>query len=152
MQRRTILKNRINARLFTTGIVLRALANKIYAERGLEITSEQYLILSIIIDNKELYQRQLSEITLKDRANISRIVHILEEKGLVERIISSNGRQIYKLKATEKGVATKNKISPAVKEIIKIATKDISNEELENCLTTLDKIFFNIEDKVTLQI
>lgn len=149
---RNILRKRINARLFTTAIVLRALSNKIFAEQEFEITPEQYLILSLITDNEELYQRQLSEITLKDRANISRIIKILEEKELIQRTPDSNGRQIFKVKATQKGINMQTKIMPIAKKIRQIATNGISNEDMETCLNTLDKIFNNIEDKVSLQI
>ncbi len=149
---RSILRKRIRARLSATEILLRALSNKIFSENDIMITPEQYTILSLITDNKELYQRQLSEITLKDRANISRIIKILEGKGLVVRISDSNGRQIFKVKPTQKGIELSNKIQPLAKKIRQIATEEISNEEMEIFLNTLDKIFCNIETKVSLQI
>ena len=143
---RSILRKRIRARLSATEILLRALSNKIFAENDIMITPEQYTILSLITDNNELYQRQLSEITLKDRANISRIIKILEEKGLAERTADSNGRQIFKVKPTQKGIELSNKIQPLAKKIRQIATEGISNEEMEV------KIFCNMENKVSLQI
>ena len=149
---RSILRKRIRARLSATEILLRALSNKIFAENDIMITPEQYTILSLITDNNELYQRQLSEITLKDRANISRIIKILEEKGLAERTSDSNGRQIFKVKPTQKGIELSNKIQPLAKKIRQIATEGISNKEMEVFLNTLDKIFCNMENKVSLQI
>lgn len=149
---RSVLRKRIRARLATTEIVMRALSNKIFTEKGFEISPEQYTILSLIVDNKELYQRQLSEITLKDRANISRIINILEEKGLVIRQADSNGRHIFKIIPTQEGIELNNIIFPEAKKIRQIATEGISNEEMEICLNTLDKIFCNVENKVSLQI
>lgn len=149
---RSILRQRISTRLYTTEILFRAMYNKLFAENNFEITPEQYVILSLIADNNELYQRQLSEITLKDRANISRIIKILEEKGLIKVVVSSNGRQINKVAATEKGLEVRKKILPVAKSIRQAAVKEITNEELENCLSTLDKMFCNLRDKVTLQI
>ena len=131
---RSILRKRISARLTTTAIVLRIFANNCFNRENFEITPEQYGILSLIVDNKELYQRQLSEITLKDRANISRIIKILEEKKLIIKTPDSNGRKIFKIRPGE------------------TATKGITNEELEIFLNTLDKIYLNIRDKVNLQI
>lgn len=149
---RSILRRRIGTRLFSTGTMFRALTNKVFAENNFEITPEQYLVMSLVVDNNGLYQRQLSEITLKDRANISRIINILEEKGLVKRVVGSNGRQINKVVATLDAQELREKIKPAVKGIRQIATNSISDEELEICLNTLDKMYFNIQDKVNLQI
>ena len=149
---RSILRKRIRARLAATEILLRALSNKIFAENDIIITPEQYTILSLITDNKELYQRQLSEITLKDRANISRIIKILESKGLVQRTADSNGRQILKIKPTQNGIELSNKIQPLAKRIRQTATEGIPNEEMELFLNILDKIFCNMETKVSLQI
>ena len=149
---RSILKKRIRARLSSTAIVIRAYANQVFTDNGFEITPEQYTILSLIADNKELYQRQLSEITLKDRANISRIIKILEDKGLVERVTSSNGRQIFKVKATEKGILLHKKIEPIGEKIRNMTINGLSDNELESFLNTLDKMFLNIREKVNLQI
>lgn len=149
---RSILRKRISARLTTTAIVMRIFSNNCFSKENFEITPEQYGILSLIADNQELYQRQLSEITLKDRANISRIIKILEEKKLITKTPDSNGRKIYKIKPTQKGIDLRNKIHSVTKNIRQIATKDITNEELEIFLNTLDKVYFNIRDKVNLQI
>ncbi len=149
---RSILKERIRARLSTTAILMRAYSNQTFAEEGFDVTAEQYAILSLIADSSEIYQRRLSEITLKDRANISRIVKILKEKELIDITIDSNGRQIYKLKLTQKGLNLYSKMKFTADKIRKTATKNIKNEELEICLNTLDKIYFNLSDKTNLQI
>ncbi len=149
---RNILRKRIGARLNTTSVVMRAFSNQVFSQNGFEITPEQYTILTLIVDNEELYQRQLSEITLKDRSNISRIIKILEEKELIVKITDSNGRQIFKVQATQKGLDLYKKMKPVSKSIRQIATRGISNNDMGICLNTLDKIFNNLEDKVKLQI
>ncbi len=149
---RSILRERIRARLYTTGVMLRAFSNQTFMEEGYDITTEQFYVLSLIADNKELYQRQLSEITLKDRANISRIIKILLEKELITKTVDSNGRKIYKVKLTKKGEELYQKVKITANKIRQIATKNVPKEEMEICLNTLDKIFYNLEDKVTLQI
>ena len=106
------LRKRVGAMLVATGILSRGLALQTFAEKGFEITSEQYLILSLLVEHGELYQRQISELTYKDRPNVSRIINILEEKELVKRINSSNGRQIYKIVVTEKGRKLREIIHP----------------------------------------
>ncbi len=149
---KNILGKRIGTMLFTTGTLARGLSSQTFSEKNFPVTPEQYLILSLLEENNELYQRQLSEITLKDRANVSRIVSILEEKGLVNRINDSNGRKIYKLVVTQKGREVAALIQPTVIELRKTITKGLKKEELELFLSITDKIYNNLKDKVNLQI
>lgn len=148
-----LLNKKVGAMLVATGILSRVMALQEYAARNFEITPEQYLILSIIMDSGvELYQRQISEITHKDRPNISRIINILEEHGLVKRIEDSNKRKIYKIAITEKGKELRLKIQPTMYKLRAITTAGISDEDLEKTLKVLEKMQTNMRDKVTLQI
>ncbi len=149
---RSILRKRISARLNTTAIALRIYSINRFNQEKFDITPEQYGVLSLIVDNNELYQRQLSEILLKDRANISRIIKILEEKALIIKTKDSNGRKIFKVKPTEKGLELRKKILSVTKNIRQKITKGITDEELEGFLTTLDKMFYNVIDKINIQI
>ncbi len=150
--RKKILKSRIGSMIFMTGVLIRCLSSQTFAEKKFEITPEQYLILTLLVENGELYQRQLSEITLKDRANVARIVGILQEKELIQKIIDSNGRRIYKIVVTPKGKALRDKILSTDMELISIITKDISKKELDSLISTLAKIYKNVREKVKLQI
>ncbi len=147
-----ILGKRIGTMLFTTGTLSRCLSSQTFNEKKFPVTPEQFLILSLLVENKELYQRQISEITLKDRANVSRIINILENKGYVKRTDDSNGRKIHKITVTEKGKELADFITPTTMELRKIITKDIKTDELEFFLEIMDKIYRNIRDKVNLQI
>lgn len=150
--RKKILKSRIGSMIFMTGVLIRCLSSQTFTEKKFEITPEQYLILTLLVENGELYQRQLSEITLKDRANVARIVGILQEKELIQKIIDSNGRRIYKIVVTPKGKALRDKILSTDMELISIITKDISKEELDSLISILAKIYKNVREKVKLQI
>ncbi len=146
------LGKRITAKIHNTGIVARALSTQTFAEKGFEVTPEQYLVLTLLIENGELYQRQIAEITMKDRANVSRIIKILEEKGLIEKVEAANGRKIFKILVTDKGRELREKIHPTTLEIRRILTNNISEEELITTMNTLKKIYDNVIDRVKLQI
>lgn len=146
------LYKRVGATLSAAGVLSRLIALQTFAEKGFEITPEQYLTLGLLVDNGELYQRQISEITYKDRPNVSRIINILEEKGLVKRVDDSNGRKIFKIVVTEEGRKMREKILPTMWEIRNLTTKGISNEDLEKCLQTLGQMCENMKEKVIQQI
>ncbi len=148
-----LLNKRVGAMLVATGVLWRVMALQKYAACGYEITPEQYLILSIIMDSGgELYQRQISEITYKDRPNVTRIINILEEKGLVKRIEDVNKRKVYKIAVTQEGIELRKKIQPTMWELRANATQGIEEEDLQNALKILEQMLKNMKDKVTLQI
>lgn len=149
---RLSLGKRVGTNAYTTGILARALASQIYSEKGFEVTPEQYLILNLLVENGELYQRQISEITLKDRANVSRFVNILKEKELIEKIPEARGRRIYKIIVTPKGKELRDKIHPTAMELRKILSVGIDPKEMKITIATLKKIYQNAIEKVKLRI
>ncbi len=152
-QKNNLLNKRVGAMLVATGVMSRVMALQLYAEKGFEITPEQYLILSIIMDSGgELYQRQISEITHKDRPNVTRIINILESMGLVKRVEDVNKRKIYKVAVTQKGIELRKKIQPTMYELRAITTKGISDKDLEFTLRILEQMQENMKDHVKLHI
>ena len=150
---REYLKGRIGSLIFITGTLIRGLSSQTFTEKGFELTPDQYVILYLLLENEEIvYQRQLAEIMLKDRANISRIIDIMHQKGLVEKIPDSNGRKIYKLVVTEKGKKLRDKVFPTDIDLRAMITQDITEDELAVTFSTLEKMNMNIRDKVKLQI
>ena len=149
---RMYLGKKIKTNIYNTGVVSRALSSQTFSEKGFDITPEQYLILELLIDNDEMYQRQIAEITHKDRANVARIIKILKDKGLIEKIPQARGRKIYKIVGTEKGKKVKDEIYPTIIELRKILYANISKEDLITTFNTIQKIYENAKDKVKLQI
>ena len=143
---------RIGTTIYNTGVVSRALSSQTFAEKGFELTPEQFLILDLVLEYGELYQRQICEITLKDRGNVARLIKILEEKGLITKEEASNGRRIFKITATEKGKQIRNIMKISAIEIRNTIIQNIPEEELEITLNTLKKIYDNTRPLVKLQI
>lgn len=147
-----VIKDRIGSIIYVVGSLVRGLSSQTFHEKGFGITPEQYLILLLIIENEGVYQRQICEITLKDRANIARIVDILLQKGFIEKTADSNGRRIYKIVATQKGKDLIKTIDPCDINLRGFITRGISEEDLEITKRTLEKIKLNVIDNVKLQI
>lgn len=134
------------------GAMVRAIANQKFAKANYPITPEQFTVLTAILDHDGLYQRQIGELTLKDRPNITRIINILEEKGLVTRTPDINKRKVIKINITENGKNAYDMVLPTVVEHWQNIIEGISDEELQNCLNILNKVKANLEDKLKIQI
>lgn len=144
---------RIGTTIYNTGVVSRALSSQTFAEKGFELTPEQFLVLDLVLEHGELYQRQICEITLKDRGNVARLIKILEDKGFIKKEEACcNSRRIFKITATEKGKEMREKMLPTAVRLRDLLITDITEEELEITLSTLKKVYENARPLVKLQI
>lgn len=152
MQAKNLFNQKIGLLLSQIGMLSRVFAIQSFSRNGLEITPEQFTVLAALVEHGGLYQRQVCAITLKDRANITRIVSILESQGLVIRRIESQGRQIRKAEITDKGREVYEKALPAILEIWARTVEDVDEDEMNACFLTLQKIKENLQNNTTLNL
>ena len=120
-------------------------------EAGLSI--DQFITLETIAFNPGICQRDLSKIVLKDRSNITRILNILEDGGLIIRELSVKGRRPVKtMKLTDRGEEMIKKYSSPLEKDMDVFLSDFSEEELEVMKRGLDKIISKISETVSIQI
>lgn len=144
-------KNSLSNTVVSTAILIKVLTLRCFKSHGFEITPEQFIILDTITNNEQIYQRQIGELIGKDRANVNRLINILEKQGLIERIVDSNGRQINRIKITKKGIELRNKIHPVITKIRASYLNDIEYDELLKCHQILNKIKENISKSTKLK-
>lgn len=96
------------------------------------ITGEQFVVLDTIDCYKDIYQQKLSQIIMKDKSNTTRILKVLENKGLISRDVGNvNNRLVYFLKVTEKGKKIVKGNMPKIKQFITDIFENISDEEID---------------------
>jgi DNA-binding MarR family transcriptional regulator len=152
MNKSNVLESRIGMKLSRIGKMVRAIANNKFQKANFCITPEQFTVLTAILDHDGLYQRQIGAITLKDRPNITRIIHILESSGLVTKTPDVNGRKVFKINITEKGKEVYKMVAPTVSKHWSDSLEGVTDDELESCVKVLDKIKANLEKKLNMQI
>lgn len=152
MVQEKLINQRIGVRLARVGMLSKAFAIQTFNKLNIEITPEQFLILMALNDNDGIYQRQLANMTFKDRPNINRIVSILERGKYIVSQCSSNGRQIKQLFITDKGKSICNKILPIIFDVWNTTTKGLEENEIEQFINTLQKIEQNLRDNTFLQV
>lgn len=152
MVQEKLINQRIGVRLTRVGMLSKAFAIQTFNKLNIEITPEQFIILMALNDNDGIYQRQLANMTFKDRPNINRIVSILERGKYIVSQCSSNGRQIKQLFITDKGKSICNKILPIIFDVWNTTTKGLEENEIEQFINTLQKIEQNLRDNTFLQV
>ena len=140
------------AMLVAAGVYTRIYSRQCFKNANFEITPEQFVVIEVLMHHDGLYQRQLSEITLKDRPNITRIINILEKGGFVERRSDKNKRKVFKIYLTQKAKDIFPLLQKVSQDYRKVMTEGIKKEELENCLKVLNQVLQNLLDKVDMSL
>lgn len=152
MKQLDLLKSRIGMKLVRIGKMTRAIAVQRFSAKNFEITPEQLMVLSALIDHDGLYQRQLGMITLKDRPNITRIINILEKMNFVTRKPDVNKRKIYKIFVTDEGKNVVKKVMPTALELWENIVDGVDEDELEITLKVMNKFKENLMKDMNIRI
>lgn len=139
-------------KLVRIGKMTRAIAVQRFSAKNFEITPEQLMVLSALIDHDGLYQRQIGMITLKDRPNITRIINILEKMNFVTRKPDVNKRKIYKIFVTDEGKNIVKKVMPTALELWENIVDGVDEDELEITLKVMNKFKENLMKDMNIQI
>lgn len=114
-----------------------------FKSQNLNITPEQWAVMSYLHKEDGLYQKQISDFLYKDKPTVTRILDILEKRNLIIRISDENDRRKFKIYLTQDGKDTVKKLSPLAKEVQLKLRENISTEELETLNIILNKIYNN---------
>ncbi len=123
---------------------IRQYAQKQFNLHQIDITTEQWVLLKILEENKGISQVQLAEIALKDTASITRMIDIMEKKNLLSRIDDANDRRRFTLSLTDKGLSYIKQHMPVVKAVREQGIKGFSRQELATLKALLEKLQKNM--------
>ncbi|MBD0256731.1 MAG: MarR family transcriptional regulator [Cytophagales bacterium] len=125
------------------GEVFTALSRQLDKElraADLPITPEQFRILTELWTQDGITQIELAARGKRDRASITRIVDLLEEKGLIARHDDPNDRRVKLICLTPPGRALEQKARPAAQRAIAATLAPLTAEERQALTALLEKI------------
>lgn len=111
---------------------------------GINITFEQFTILTMLWDNENLCQYNLAQLTNRDQASTSRLINTLIKNELIIRQCCPSDKRINRIKLTEKGELLKAPVESIARECFEEAVNGISKEEIEEGMKFLTKISENL--------
>ena len=118
-----------------------------FSEIGVDITTEQWVILDSLYEQKGISQTDLANGSFKNAPTVSRIIDLLCKKGLTERQRFENDRRRYKIFLTQKGKETYEKAFPVVLKLREQGWSNLSDSDYESFLRIMNQIFQNFESK-----
>lgn len=138
-----VFTNLIGNAIVASGRAIKVHNLELYSKHGFEITPEQYLVLNMIKDDENLSQNKLCELLYKDKSNMTRLISVLEEKGLIVKEPADKQANIIRI--TDKGRKLRAEITPVMLESRKQYLREISQDDMYTCIKVLSQIQKNLE-------
>ncbi len=109
-----------------------------------DISPEQWSLVFRVVESNGLTQKELSDSTYKDQANITRSIDRLERKGLLKRVSNQMDRRIINIYPTEKAINLVEKIIPISSRFNNYLTENFTEEEKNQLIKLLNKVYKNL--------
>lgn len=111
---------------------------------NMDITPEQWVVLKIIDQYSGISQKELADRAAKDTASVTRMLDILEKKGMIVREDDSSDRRKFCIVPTREGKKFIQDHLKYVKDFRKKALKDFSSEDIKQLKSLLEKMQINM--------
>jgi len=140
------LDDALGFNLYRTGLLFRRELAKAIEEFG--ITPEQWTVMATLwITGKPLNQSEITQLTMKDKHTVSRIVQRLERDGLIEKKNDPHDARITIIRPTRKGASLKEKVPRCVLRHFDKILSDYSDEEVNALIASLKRLRKTLGDE-----
>jgi|SRR6185312_1014638 DNA-binding MarR family transcriptional regulator len=133
---------------FVTGKASIAIARRLqrkFNQAGLNITIEQWSVLSQLWKQDGQSQQDLCRATFRDKPSITRLVDNLEKLQLVKRVASSNDRRINRICLTKPAARLQEQTMQMAEETLNEALESVPAEQIEICKSVLQIVYDNLK-------
>ena len=133
---------------FVTGKASIAIARRLqrkFNQAGLNITIEQWSVLSQLWKQDGQSQQDLCRATFRDKPSITRLVDNLEKLQLVKRVASSNDRRINRICLTKPAARLQEQAMQMAEETLNEALESVPAEQIEICKSVLQIVYDNLK-------
>lgn len=112
-----------------------------------EITSANANILRFLAKNQntDIYQKTIEENFSITKSTTSKILKLMEQNGLINRIGVDNDARLKKIILTEKGLAINESVRNVLDDVEKRALDGFNEEEIELLYSFFDRIRANLK-------
>ena len=127
---------------------MRRYAMNVFQRESLDLTLDQWAVINILTEhNGKLNHSELSNIMMKDRPTLTRIIDILCKKGLTERKASESDRRVLNVILTKQGEGKVKEGYPIVAQVRSDLEAGLEKQDYEDLRRILAKINQNAEKR-----
>ena len=113
------------------------------------VTAVQCSMIGFIFESNKkgsVYAKDIESKFNMRRATVAEILSLMEKNGLIERKAKSEDARLKEITLTNKSLEIKSNIERAMRKVEKDLKKGLTEEELQQFFTTLEKRSKNLED------
>ena len=118
------------------------------SQNGIDLSKEQMIVLKKLHDQDGLHQNDLAFLTLRDKSSLTRLLIKMEKKRFIIRRQCKEDKRANNVYLTNLGREIFLKTRPVIKQILDTMQENISKEEKDQMIKTLQKIQFNFNSKI----
>jgi DNA-binding MarR family transcriptional regulator len=117
---------------------------RLFRAHGEDVTPEQWAVLIRLWERDGVTQGELSDATFRDAPTMSRIVGVMETRGLLERRADADDGRVRRIHLTRRGRALQKKLVPLVQDIVERMVAGIDDAQLVGARDALRRMFDNL--------
>ncbi len=136
---RTDLGHELTRAVMTTADTFLREGQRLFRPHG--ITAAQYNVLSALAAAGEgISQRELGDLLVVDRSNVTGLVDRMEKAGWVRRSDDPSDRRVYRVMLTPSGRRLWEKISPAYEAVVLQVVDGLTDKQANATLSGLKQL------------
>lgn len=133
---RTDLGHELTRAVMTTADTFLRQGQRLFRPHG--ITAAQYNVLSALVAAGEgISQRELGDVLVVDRSNVTGLVDRMEKAGWVRRASDPADRRVFRVSLTRSGRRLWEKISPDYEAVVLQVVEGLGEQQARATLTVL---------------
>ena len=117
-----------------------------FKKAGVDITTEQWVLMDLLMEENGLSQNELATRSFKDAPTVSRIIDLLCKKGFTERQKAENDKRRHDIFLTKKGKKVFEDLLPTVMDLRQKGWDGLSDEDYQTFLRIMNQVFKNFEE------
>ena len=127
-----------------TARMMRQHLQQAFLQQQIDITAEQWGILSWLKEKDGQTQQEISAMSRKDKTTITRLISGLEKRGFIVRTTDAADRRTNRIRLTDSGRDVHAKLLPSVEALLRKASGDIPGGELQKLKSLLYRVCENL--------
>jgi DNA-binding MarR family transcriptional regulator len=131
---------------FSANRLLNAYFRKRLLDEGIDLTPEQWGVLAALWNAGSIAQDDLASLLCVDKSSLSRVLDVMERRGLVRRERSAGDARRKVLFPTPRAEAIRGPSSVAARKVLAEVIGDSDQEEVAICLKVLKRMKRSIRE------
>ncbi len=115
-----------------------------FKAEGYDLTADHWLVLNCLWAKDGISQTELSELSFKERTNLTRILDVMEKNKLISRKPNENDRRSFKIFLTEYGKNLESKLITIAQKTNAEAIKGLKETDVIEIKRILNTILNNL--------